>query len=652
MFIVKNKDGHHIKITDIENGIVSSNDYLCISCEEKVVYVKQSERAISHFRHYNDSCIEKNNYSKNDIENEYNNDMSFFHKNWQFIFPNKYLEYLIKENNKLHRADIFINSKTDNIQIYDNNNELIFDEKNIKNLVIEIQNSRINNTVLQEREDFYRKKDKNRELLWIFNLKKECKLEKIIIFKNIFYRIKLTSFRHDFINLLKNKSNKSNIILDNNNEDLYIIRNTPNLDNDYLEVSKIKRNKFLEQISKYIECENITWNYNIDKTKLVLNDYDNSFENTNNKIINENIDKMKYLFYVLEKIPFLKYCDDIEINYIFSMFYYFSNTNYEIMNKFHKILKLYGKTSNTIMHFGKYKDEYLYNLPYDYLKWLNKQPQKYCSCKNNKICNDCNLREKLEEIIWYKFDYQKELYDCFYDIESFIHETKLDKNNEQIYEDWLYNQIDKNYSLIINYISEYIIFNYENVLLNIPNENKISKINNIEYIEYYEQKVYLKNILKKLKSDSKINCYYCAEYTYPKNLGYNHYNICNDCYIKIIPMTLDELKKIQKKNKIVVNFFQDIKKLDNIQEVDDIKKLDNVPEPVDGEACRCIHCDYYVWENNEGEYRDNGVIYNKNNILLHKRCKNSWLSNESSKNIKDKLKKMNTKEKDKWFNKE
>ena len=64
----------------------------------------------------------------------------------------------------------------------------------------------------------------------------------------------------------------------------------------------------------------------------------------------------------------------------------------------------------------------------------------------------------------------------------------------------------------------------------------------------------------------------------------------------------------------------------------------------------CIHCDYYVWENNEGEYRDNGVIYNKKNILLHKRCKNSWLSNESSKNIKDKLKKMNTKEKDKWFN--
>jgi len=25
----------------------------------------------------------------------------------------------------------------------------------------------------------------------------------------------------------------------------------------------------------------------------------------------------------------------------------------------------------------------------------------------------------------------------------------------------------------------------------------------------------------------------------------------------------------------------------------------------------CIYCDYYVWENNEGEYRDNGVIYNK-----------------------------------------
>lgn len=567
MFIVKNKDGHHIKITDIENGIVSSNDYLCISCEEKVVYVKQSERAISHFRHYNDSCIEKNNYSKNDIENEYNNDMSIFHKNWQFIFPNKNLEYLIKENNKLHRADIFINSKTDNIQIYDNNNELIFDEKNIKNLVIEIQNSRINNTVLQEREDFYRKKDNNRELLWIFNLKNECKLEKIIIFKNIFYRIKLTSSTHDFINLLKNKSNKSNIILDNNNEDLYIIRNTPNLDNDYLEVSKIKRNKFLEQISKYIVCEDITWNYNIDKTKIVLNDYDNSFENKNNKIINENIDKMKYLFYILEKIPFLKYCDDLDINNIFSVFYCFSNADNEILNKFYKILKLYGKTSNIRMHFGKHKYEYLYNIPYDYLKWLEKKKsQKNCRCKNNKICDDCKLYKDLEEIIWYKIEYQKEQYDLSYNITSFnfLHETKLDKNNEKIYENWLYNQIDKNYSFIINYISEYIIFDYENVLLNIPIENKLSKINNIEYIEYYEQKVYLKNTLKKLKYDSKINCYYCDEYTYPKNLGHNYYNICNNCYLKFISMKLDELKKYQKiNNKIVVNFFQDIKKLDN-----------------------------------------------------------------------------------------
>jgi len=40
----------------------------------------------------------------------------------------------------------------------------------------------------------------------------------------------------------------------------------------------------------------------------------------------------------------------------------------------------------------------------------------------------------------------------------------------------------------------------------------------------------------------------------------------------------------------------------------------------------------------------------KNRKFLPKICKNSWLSNESSKNIKDKLKKMNSKEKDKWFN--
>lgn len=635
MLIVINNEGKKIKTSDIETGIVPSNDYICISCGLKMIYVKESERSISYFRHFDKSCLEKYNYSKNDLENEYNNDMSIFHKNWQFIFPNNNLEYKIKENDKLHIADIFINSLENNIQLYDENKKKIFKNKNIKNLVIEIQNSKINDNILNERENFYRNENKNRELLWIFNLRNECKIEKIITFDDVFYRIKLNSNKHDFIKLFKN-NNESNIILDNNQQYLYIIRNKPNLDNDYIEVSKIKRSSFLNQLNKYIKNEEIKWKGEINKTELSLYDYETFLNTKKNIISQENIDKIRYLFYILEKIPILNYFDEHSVNDIFSIFYYYSNKDQEVINKFNKILKRYKQTFETIIHFGKYKNYYLYEIDYNYLKWLNENSNnEYCRCKNNKKCDNCNLYDNVETILKYNLDNHLQLFKNFYNIDEYKRET----NNIKNYNEWLNEKINSNYKYIMNEISDYIIFNYENVLLDIPDKNKLSDINNYNYIDNYEKKIYLKKKLQKLKFDCKISCYFCNEYKYPLYIGGKHYNICYDCNSK----NINELNNM-KNNK---NNFDDC--FDNC--IDDCikKNLDDISEIEDGIASICIHCDYYVWENNNGEFRENGVIHNNKEILLHKKCKESWLNGYSSQIIKKQINRMNNEKKDKWF---
>lgn len=148
-------------------------------------FVKESKKGtLSHFRHLKEKEEEieceyysKEKYSIEDINNETINKKSEYHNHWQNIFPSENLEYMLYEDGKRHYADIYISNETSSIEINDRNNETIFKNYKVKDLVIEIQHSKISEKALKERTEFYQKNDKNRELIWIFDLENKCKVK-------------------------------------------------------------------------------------------------------------------------------------------------------------------------------------------------------------------------------------------------------------------------------------------------------------------------------------------------------------------------------------------------------------------------------------------------------------------------------------------
>ena len=105
-----------------------------------------------------------------------------------------------------------------------------------------------------ERTEFYHNEEKKREIIWIFDLKQECEIFEIITTINNMYRIKLKNQNnHVFQHLLKIDEFKPIIFLDNNDENIYLIKNKTKLDKDFIDVLKISKNDFLGELSKNIK---------------------------------------------------------------------------------------------------------------------------------------------------------------------------------------------------------------------------------------------------------------------------------------------------------------------------------------------------------------------------------------------------------------
>ena len=73
---------------------------------------------------------------------------------------------------------------------------------------------------------------------------------------NTIYRLKLKNQNnHVFQHLLKIDEFRPIIFLDNNDENIYLIKNKTILDKDYIDVFKISKNNFLEELSKNVKKE-------------------------------------------------------------------------------------------------------------------------------------------------------------------------------------------------------------------------------------------------------------------------------------------------------------------------------------------------------------------------------------------------------------
>jgi competence CoiA-like predicted nuclease len=473
MRLARNSEGSIIKCQDIENGVVKSNEYYCNKCDNVVFYISGSERNCSHFRHKKDkSCIY---YYNNQIGDDCfeANIMSEFHRNWQEIFPNENIEYKIEKNEKKHYADIYISYHT-TFNICD-----IF-EKNKSNMVIEIQYSAISYTTLYEREKHYISDDTN--LIWIFNVKDKCEVERVVLFNETIYRLRLKG-KHYFTELFKiNKT--QNILLDNGGLYLYLIINKPEYDKELLQVKKISRKTFLQQISNILgkEIKNVCDTSN---NRVKVYDYENTIINIQD-ISNKNKDQLRYIFYVLETIPFSYlndifeeynntfsdekwYCDNcsfdnfwnnqkcwkckyskpFNIGELISILSIISNKHESILNIFTRFVEKNRANVNTTISFGKYSGYELVDISAKYLDWLKEnKDDKYCKCSShfNDICKNCKLYEDINYVLRYSRSSIQGLFTTIYEHEGM-------RYFDYTFTDFVYNynkMYDKNVLLQIN----------------------------------------------------------------------------------------------------------------------------------------------------------------------------------------------------------
>ncbi len=551
--IVINKEKKRVKANDIDKGIIISKEYYCICCDSRMIYVKGSEyddkygnkiTRESHFKHKNsmieNECKNKkyNGYTKKDMENEYNNEKSDFHKYWQDMFNTDNLEHKIMENNKIHYADIYIECD-DKIDLKINNNlEQVMGESILSNylpnkLVIEIQHSRISNEKMIERTNFYHKDDINREIIWIFDLQKKVKkIEKIITYNETKYRLKLMNQNeHDFQELFKITDYKPIVILDNSGNMLYYIKDIPKFDSDYLDVIGIRRDDFLSQLSKYVNKE-LIYNGEIVKDTVKIIDYESAVINLKN-VDEENKNKLRYIFYIMEYISYdeLRFNEN-GVNLLENIYLYlktYSKNSEKIKSLFKNYLDRNRSRYKNRLNFGKDCGKEMNEVSYNYLYWIYKDFGLEIIIKNYKDgddIDDCLRCVNIDDWKERKIRQDVELYENIYD---YVKEN-IEYYNSLEDEDWFV--IDEDDLNVYEYLEMELSLVKKRIYKN-EYKNLLLPINNDVINKNYEKHLFIKSVC-----NMDNICNFC------KRDGYNKYglNICGICKCKTKEELIDMLK--------------------------------------------------------------------------------------------------------------
>jgi hypothetical protein len=207
------------------------------------------------------------------------------------------------------------------------------------------------------------------------------KIEKIIIYNEIFYRI-----RGEYT---------KGCLLDICGKNLYLVLYFDNYKYTYLE--PIKRNsEFLKELSI---LTNQVLKSNIEPLKIKYNttNYDELLGKENNWV--------KFIFYCIE----FRICD-IDYYKIIGLLGIYSKNNI-VLELFLKWLDIFRDNSNDYkIDFGKHKGKYYYELPYDYLLWLKKNKlDNY----NNFIYNK-NFNEEIKNYKLHLLQHPEKCKEIFY----------------------------------------------------------------------------------------------------------------------------------------------------------------------------------------------------------------------------------------------
>lgn len=153
MFSALDSNNHLIDIdTAVQQHTLGK--YYCPSCHEELI-IKNGDVRIQHFAHKN----------KCDCDN-YDNDMSEWHRNWQKKFP-------------LRNREVVLKLDTDNDYLFAAHSKRTIRRTDVLcyGYAIEFQNSPISSEEFNERNRFYNHLGK--KVIWIFNMIEAYKSEKI-----------------------------------------------------------------------------------------------------------------------------------------------------------------------------------------------------------------------------------------------------------------------------------------------------------------------------------------------------------------------------------------------------------------------------------------------------------------------------------------
>lgn len=365
------ESGREVNALDISNGTLRSNNYNCICCGNVVTYVAGSYRSKPHFRHkHEESCIDYLNYSSitQDANDRIENRKSKFHQDWQSFFSQDVTEVKIKENNKLHIADICLQNSSP-YHIVDDKGANIF-SKNFNNLVIEVQHSHISLSDAKQREQFYC--TDNRILVWIVNISHiKHIVEQYITVTQDKIRILFPEKQHSGLSNIIKGSKNAIILLDNGSGTLFKITNAC-LDSGFTEMLPVSKNSFLKQLNiQSISTDTKSYIQVIRNYKDYIYSLDNGIIVDIDEIIN-----------MIEDIPIpcLREGCQMYANNAYETYVEMIATWMGIVSNrspiVYKMLTVWINHIQTIFYshdrltFGKYKNISICDLPQHYIKWV------------------------------------------------------------------------------------------------------------------------------------------------------------------------------------------------------------------------------------------------------------------------------------------
>lgn len=388
-------NGQEIDAFELESGILRSNNYNCIYCGKYIRYVSKSKRTISHFRHNVDqSCITNTN-NRAEIERRVRlvveNRRSVYRNWWYNAFDEQYKNKKINEldnNNRTTTIDIYIQHFTNYPNFLMENNQTMMNY-NYNKMFMEFQAKPLSETTVLNKCEICNSHE-DTVLLWFCDISAiQKRIKKYTTLINEYYEIRLFTQPQGLATVveqsIKNSYEKTMVILDNGDY-LYKIIQAEFDTGDFIKCWRINKQDFVDQLKNNNQINVDNERFTAPTTRI-------------DEITQSNRFDYRSIFADIMHTHYTHIIDHILKNIDSKGMWYYAN-KCKVVNEFHSVVHffvatfaIYTNYDNNIIqgikllmeklkpeyvpkikvNFGKYKGEYINQLPKGYIKWIIEQ---------------------------------------------------------------------------------------------------------------------------------------------------------------------------------------------------------------------------------------------------------------------------------------